>query len=370
MRHPETERIVAEPSILNVDDYAPGRYARSKVLRQIGLPVLEASSGKEALDIVQRNRPSLVLLDVNLPDMSGIEVCRKIRENPQTATTTVLHISASNVLTQHQVLGLESGADGYIVEPVEPAVLVATVNAFLRARRAEDALLRSTEELRWFSYRVAHDLREPLRTISVYAELLGQDCLSEDIRSRKYLEFITRASGRMSDFIEGLLRYSQASEIRGEVTTWEGESMIARVMANLDAAIRESAARITWDPLPLISADVRLEYVFQNLISNAIKYRRPDVAPEIHVSARQSDANWLFAVGDNGIGIEPAYLDKVFEMFSRLHGHDIAGSGIGLALSRKIVEAHGGRIWAESEPGVGSTFLFTIPQKAAAAARN
>lgn len=361
---------MTEASILNVDDYAPGRYARTKVLRQAGLTVLEAATGEEALDTTERARPSLVLLDVNLPDMSGIEVCRRIRENPLTATTTIVHISASNILTQHQVLGLDAGADGYIVEPVEPAVLIATVNAFLRARRAEEALLRSTEELRLFSYRVAHDLREPLRTISVYAELLSQERHRNDSKADKYLEFITQAAGRLSDFIDGLLRYSQASEVRSESATWECEPMIDRVIANLDAAIRESNAHITRDRLPVISADVRLEYVFQNLISNAIKYRRQDAAPEIHISVRESEGDWVFSIRDNGIGIEPLYLDKIFRMFSRLHGQQISGSGIGLALSRRIVEAHGGRIWVESEPGVGSTFFFTIPQNTAIPASN
>lgn len=358
-----------EPLILNVDDYAPGRYARSRVLRQIGLPVLEAGTGKEALETVARDRPKLVLLDVNLPDMSGLEVCRRIRENPDVAATTILHISASNVESQHQVLGLDSGADGYLVEPVEPSVLIATVNAFLRARRAEDALLKSTEELRWFSYRVAHDLREPLRTISIYAEMLDQEIGKGNSKAAAHLDFIHRAAGRMSSFINGLLEYSQATEVHGEIGPFACEAMVARVLANLDAAIRESGARITWDSLPEISADVRLEYVFQNLIANAIKYRREGIPPEIHISARRADGNWTFSVRDNGIGIEAEYLDSVFEIFRRLHGQDVPGSGIGLALSRKIVEAHGGRIWIDSQPGSGSTFSFTIPTQTVLAAR-
>ena len=358
-----------ETLIINVDDYAPGRYARTRVLKQVGLPVLEAGTGREALDLIEKHRPPLVLLDVNLPDMSGIEVCRRIRENPNTSTTTVLHISASNVLTQHQVLGLDSGADGYIVEPVDPAVLIATVNAFLRARRAEDALLKSTDELRSFGYRVAHDLREPLRTISIYAELLSKENGGQRERTGEYVDLVVGAARRMTSFIDSLLEYSQATEIRNEISTCDCEAMVGRVIANLDASIRESDARITWDPLPAVSADVRLEYVFQNLISNAIKYRRPGVPPEIHISARSAEGEWMFSVRDNGIGIEPAYLDSVFEIFRRLHGQNVPGSGIGLALTRKIVEAHGGRIWIESESGAGSTFFFTIPMKAALSAR-
>ncbi len=345
----------------------PGRYARTKLLRQTGLSVVEAGSGREALDMVERHRPALVLLDVNLPDMSGIEVCRRIRETPEIAATTILHISASNVQTQHQVLGLDSGADGYLVEPIDPAVLLATVNAYLRARRAEDALVKSTEELRWFSFRVAHDLREPLRTIASFAELLkdrngkapGQD-------NTDLLDFIGTAASRARLFIDGLLEYSQTVNAESRISTFECDDIVTRVCKNLDAAIRESGARITRDPLPRVTGDVRLEYVFQNLIANAIKYRRDGIAPEIGVSARREGGDWVFSVRDNGIGIEPQYFDSVFQIFSRLHGQDVPGNGIGLALSRKIVETHGGRIWIESTPGAGSTFYFTLPVEARA----
>jgi two-component system sensor histidine kinase/response regulator len=360
--------ILVDTSILNVDDYLPWRYARTKLLNKLGLPVLEAGSGEEALNLVKLHRPMLVLLDVNLPDMSGFEVCRRIKRNPETSSTTVVHISASNVLAQHQVQGLDSGADGYLVEPIEPEVLIATVNAYIRARRAEDALFKSTEELRWFSYRIAHDLREPLRTISVYAELiknrLGEGA-GED--TTKFLGFIGNATTKLRLFMDGLLEYAQASAVQNETSRIECEAMLARVVANLDALVQESGARISIDLLPVVSADMRLETVFQNLVSNAIKYRKPDVTPDIRISAKPMDGSWLFSVQDNGIGIEPEYRDSVFEIFRRLHGHDIPGNGLGLALSRKIVEAHGGKIWVDSERGEGSTFHFTLPASAAVA---
>jgi two-component system sensor histidine kinase/response regulator len=348
--------------ILNVDDYIPGRYARTKLLTQAGYRVMEAGTGRETFDVVEKQRPALILLDVNLPDMSGFEVCRQLRNNPQTETLTIVHISASSVLTQHQVNGLESGADGYLVEPVEPAVLLATVNAFLRARRAEEEMRKSNEELRWFSYRVGHDLNEPLRTITSYAQLLkrqlGQD---PEPGASKSIEFIIDGAAKMRFFIEGLLQYSQAtesSETKGPIAC---EPLLERVIENLDSSIRDSGARITHDPLPEVACSEHLEYVFQNLISNAIKYRKPDTAPEIHISARRDNCDWLFSVRDNGIGIEPQYRERIFEMFQRLHGQDIPGNGIGLALVRKIAEANGGKIWVESEEGIGSTFYLRLP---------
>jgi signal transduction histidine kinase len=359
---------LAEMSILNVDDYVPGRYARTKVLRQLGFPIFEAGTGEEALELVARHRPTLVLLDVNLPDMSGFDVCRRIRGNPETAYTTIVHMSASSIQAQHQVMGLDTGADGYIVEPVDPDVLLATVNAFLRARRAEEALRKSTEELRWFSYRVGHDLAEPLRTITIYAQMLKRvEAGSGDEERERCLNFIEDAAGRMRSFMDGLLDYSQATAGKAEASAIDCNAVLDRVTANMDGAIRESGAQIVHDPLPVVQADARVEYVFQNLLSNAIKYRREGTHPEIFVSAKRDGDFWVFSVKDNGIGIAPEHLDGVFEVFRRLHGHEISGNGIGLALCRKVIEAHGGTIWVESEIGSGSVFYFSLPFRSGAA---
>ena len=130
----------------------------------------------------------------------------------------------------------------------------------------------------------------------------------------------------------------------------------------MGAAIEESGAKITHDSLPVLIADSRFEQVLQNLISNAIKYRRKDSTPEIHVSAKLEGDAWVFSVGDNGIGIEPKYKQVIFQVFHRLHGKDVPGTGVGLALAQKIVETNGGKMWVESEPGAGSTFYFTIPK--------
>ena len=162
-------------SILNVDDYSPGRYARTKVLQHAGFKVREASTGEEALAMAEEFLPPIILLDVNLPDMSGFDVCKLIKRNPKTGAATVLHISATNIQTHHQVQGLDCGADSYLVEPVDPAVLIATIKAFLRARQAEEALRRSNEELERFAYRVAHDLNEPLRTMAAHTGLLKRN---------------------------------------------------------------------------------------------------------------------------------------------------------------------------------------------------
>jgi signal transduction histidine kinase len=356
----------ADALILNVDDYVPGRYARTKLLKQAGYRVIEAGTGKETFELIEEQKPALVLLDVNLPDVSGFDVCRQLRSNPHTESITILHISASSVLTQHQVSGLESGADGYLVEPVEPAVLLATINAYLRARLAEEEMRKSNDELRWFAYRVGHDLNEPLRTITAHTQMLKRQLGENHPETATSLDFLVEGAAKMRLFIEGLLHYSQATAGENKTSLIECEPMLERVIENLDSSIQDSGARITHDPLPAVTATEQLEYVFQNLISNAIKYRKPGVAPEIHISAHPDGGTWVFSVQDNGVGIEPQYRERIFGMFQRLHGNDIPGNGIGLALVRKIMTAHGGKIWVESAEGVGSTFHLSLPVEAPA----
>lgn len=351
-------------SILNVDDYAPGLYARSKVLKQAGFKVIEAMTGGQTLEIVSERMPAIVLLDVNLPDMSGFEVCERIKKNPATASTTVVHISASSAQAHHLVMGLNCGADSYLVEPVDPGVLVATVRAFLRTRDAEAALRRSNEDLQRFAYMVAHELNEPLRTVSAHTQLLSQQLKQPlDEGTSECIHHVLDGARRMRLFIDDVLKYSQAIHGSRDVRPLNGEALLSDVVANLYAAIEKSGARITHDPMPDFVADARIVQVLQNLLSNAIKYRRPDVPLEVHIAAQPVSGGWQFSVKDNGLGIDPQYREQIFHIFRRLQGREIPGSGIGLALSQKIVEAHGGKIWVESEPGPGSTFHFTIPQQ-------
>lgn len=356
-------------SILNVDDYAPGLYARSKVLRQAGFDVLEATTGSQTLKLASQHRPAVVLLDVNLPDMHGFEVCRRMRTDPALAATTILHISASSVQEENMVRGLNTGADGYLVEPLDPAVLIATIKAYLRVRQAEMSLRRSNEDLERFAYRVTHELNEPLRTITMHAKLLEQRLTGTlDPDEAKSFQFMQEGVQRMRAFIDDLLRYSQSTHAGSDVRPLDLETLLSAAISSLSASIEESGAKITHDPLPVLVTDSRMENVLQNLISNAIKYARKGVPPEIHVSAHAEDDRWVLSVRDNGIGIAPQYQKSIFQVFHRLHGKDVPGTGIGLALAQKIVETNAGSIWLESTPGAGSTFYFTIPQPSGNAA--
>ena len=228
------------------------------------------------------------------------------------------------------------------------------------------SLERTNTELQHFAYAASHDLREPLRTITAYTQLVqlrSRPLL--DKQNAECLEFIVAAAHRMGLLIEALLDYSKAGEVTNQpLRLLDLEEIFAGTLGNLNGSIEENKAVITHDPLPAIMGDeTHVEQLIQNLIGNALKYRRQD-APLIHIAAQKLGKEWLFSVSDNGQGIAPQYRTQIFELFKRLHGQQNPGTGIGLATCKKIVERYGGRIWVESEVGVGSTFFFTVPAAA------
>jgi signal transduction histidine kinase len=234
-----------------------------------------------------------------------------------------------------------------------------------RLEAARQVLQRSNDELRQFAYVASHDLQEPLRTVASFTQLLvsrhrGQAGPEAD----ECASFIVDGVERMSSLIHDLLQYSQTTAAKTLPTEpTPGERALNEVIFALSASIQESGAAITHDPLPDVWIESRsLTLLFQNLIGNAIKYR--DRVPlHVHVSAQSVDEDWLFSVRDNGIGIAPQYRERIFGIFKRLHGKEIPGTGIGLAICQRIVEWHGGKIWVESQPGAGSVFRFTVPKE-------
>ncbi|MFZ1126693.1 ATP-binding protein [Methanoregula sp.] len=239
----------------------------------------------------------------------------------------------------------------------------------LKAAEAEiqkktDELARSNLELQQFAYIASHYLQEPLRAISGFTELLAKRYQGQlDERADKYISFITEGSLRMQQMIQDLLSYSRVQTQAHEFAKTDSKAALDRALGNLRVAIQKSNASITNDPLPEIIAEGdQIALVFQNLIGNAIKYQRPQVTPVIHISAQKGEKDWLFSVADNGIGIDEKYADRLFKIFQRLHTRDeYPGTGIGLAICKRIIERHGGTIWLKSRPGEGTTFYFTIP---------
>jgi PAS domain S-box-containing protein len=226
-------------------------------------------------------------------------------------------------------------------------------------------LKRSNQELEQFAYVASHDLQEPLRAIGGYTQLLMQEYQERlDESATEYMSYIVDGSTRMQQLIQDLLAYSRVGSCSQEFAPTDCNAVVEQAIANLQVAIAESKAIITHDFLPTAIADkTLLMQVFQNLIGNAIKFCRQQ-SPQVHIAAELRNNEWLFWVRDNGIGIKPQYLERIFVIFKRLHTRrEFSGTGIGLAICKKIVERHQGRIWAESQLGTGTTFYFTIPNR-------
>jgi PAS domain S-box-containing protein len=230
-------------------------------------------------------------------------------------------------------------------------------------RSSNEALERSNEDLERFAFMASHDLQEPLRMITTYSQLLIKTYPGQfDSEAKMFVSNIREATGRMRDLLADLLAYAEIGS-HPEMPP-EGVDLnliIDYVRQNLKASIEETGAMITSDPLPILRANVRLfTSLLQNLVANAIKYRseRP---PRIHISVQETDGELQFAVADNGIGIEPEYHERIFELFKRLHGKAIPGTGVGLAICKRVVESYGGRIWVESRVGDGAIFFFSLP---------
>ena len=223
-------------------------------------------------------------------------------------------------------------------------------------------LERSNKELEQFAYVASHDLQEPLRMVSSFTQLLARrygDKLDQD--AKDFINYAVNGANRMQRLIQDLLTYSRVSTRGGSPAPTDTGSALDEVLANLHVSIMESGALVTNDEMPVVTADrSQLVQVFQNLVGNAIKFRSDD-PPRIHISAEKSGDEWIFSVEDNGIGMEPQYFDRVFALFQRLHaGEKYQGTGIGLALCKRVIQRLGGRIWVESRHGEGSTFYFTL----------
>jgi PAS domain S-box-containing protein len=251
--------------------------------------------------------------------------------------------------------------------------ILSSINDITERKHMEEKLLlvmeefkRSNNELEHFAYVASHDLQEPLRAISSYAQLLEKRYKDKlDADAQDFINYIVNGAKRMHQLINDLLDYSKAGSSGRILKETDCNAVLATAIANLDTSIKKYHVVINHGDLPLLVADeVQMVQLFQNLLDNAIKYRSKK-NPVINISAERQGNEWVFSVNDNGVGIDPKYFDRIFIIFQRLHRDEYPGTGIGLAICKKIVEGYGGRFWVESEPGKGSIFYFTIPCKTA-----
>ncbi len=358
--------------ILVVEDNPAELRMLSEVLRDEGFHVIGCGSAEEALGHLQQRGIAVAVVDLRLPDLSGTQLVERLR-NVDEGLRVIIYTGTATYESMKDALNL--GAFAYLEKVGDHAELLRYVRRACLERvdryaldleravaaRTEE-LARSNHELESFASIVAHDLRSPLLTISGYCQLLREELDGKlDASVSDYLNQIVNGAARMDRLIEDLLEYSRAGRTRRPIQPVNMETAVAHACANLDAATRQYGAKIDVGPMPTVNGDqTQIIQLFQNLIGNAIKFRGPS-SPAIRISASQNDGFWCFAVEDNGIGIEKESFDRIFQIFQRLHGREYPGTGIGLAVCKKIVDRHGGRIWLDSVVGQGTTFRFTLP---------
>ncbi len=369
------------PLILNVNDVEGPLYVVSTILRRAGFGVVEARSGLEALRVAEEHDPDLVVLDIRLPDVNGLEVCRRLRENPKTASIKVLHTSATFVSLDYKVQSLTGGSDGYLTQPFEPEELLATVKSLLRLRQAEQELRAVAEQLREedrrkneFLAMLAHELRNPLAAITTSLGVLALESPQKDAE-RRAREVMSRQTQHLARLVDDLLDVARVTQGKIELKqeALDLAPLLQRVCDNARATRtdpRKQELRLTLPETPVhVRGDVtRLEQVFTNLIDNASKYT-PEGGHILVSIDRQSDHGRSLArvrVHDDGNGIVPELLPNIFSLFSQADqpiARTMGGLGIGLTLVRTLLELHGGSVSAASPgPGRGSDFVVALPE--------
>jgi two-component system sensor histidine kinase/response regulator len=366
-----------EPALLLVDDRAENLLALEAVLAPLGQRMVRASSGQEALRHLLTDDIAVIVLDVQMPGLDGFETARHIKQRERSQDIPIIFLTAMSQDLEHRLRGYDTGAVDYIFKPVEPEILRAKVGVFLElelktrllreqheqlARKSED-LERSNRDLEQFAYIASHDLQDPLRVISGFVELLGDHLQpQEGDKAREWMDRIRTTTERMSALLADLLVYARAGASTAPPAAVDLDAALGAALENLRPAIEDAGAEVRCGPLGEAMGNAAdLTQVLQNLVSNAVKFRADGGTPVVDVRTEQHDDVVTIAVRDNGRGVHPDHMERAFQMFERLDGDPYPGTGIGLAVCRKVIERDGHRIWMEQNDGPGVTVRFTLP---------
>jgi signal transduction histidine kinase len=329
----------------------------------------------EFLKALRTHRPDVVLADFNLPNWKGMETLTVLRREGLDIPVILVSGALGDVSAVECIKG---GATDYVLkdglvrlpasirralEEKQERKLRRQVEEDLARKNAE--LARSNADLEQFAYVASHDLQEPLRMVASYTQLLSERYSGKlDESADKFIGYAREGALRMQVLIQDLLAFSRIGRKENAYASVDCNAVMRETLQTLSASIEESKAKITYSTLPEVWADnTQMVQLFQNLVGNAIKFRGTE-PPVVSVQAEKKGVDWLFSVKDNGIGIASEYAESIFAVFQRLHARtEYPGSGIGLAICKKIVERYGGKIWVESQPGLGSAFYFTLPLK-------
>lgn len=378
------DREAGTPTILIVDDMPANLGVLTSHLERHGYTAVVAQGGEEGIERASFVRPDLILLDVMMPGLDGFEACRRLKSSPLTRDIPVVFMTALTD-TSDKLTGFAVGGIDYVTKPLDGAEVLARIDTHLTLHRlrlrleeqnqqlqaeiaarrdTEAALLRSNTELEQLAYVASHDMQEPLRMVASYLQLVAQRYKGRlDADADEFIGYAVDGAKRMQALINDLLAYSRVGTKARPFEPTDCNRIVEIALGNLAIAIAESGAKVTRDPLPAVMGDAsQLLQLFQNLIGNALKFKRVDPVT-VHIGAELAGDAWRISVSDNGIGIAQEYFERIFVLFQRLHGRgDYPGTGIGLAICKKIVERHGGEIGVRSTVGEGTTFSFTIPR--------
>ncbi len=325
----------------------------------------------QAVTAIARDEHDVYLVDYRLEARTGVDLLREPRLSQVRAPFIMLTGFDSGETDR---AALDSGATDYLLkDEIRPALLARSIRYAVAVKHSQDllkrkvkALAESNHELEQFAFIISHDLQEPLRMVKGYCDLLRRRYRGKlDRDADTFIEFAADGAGRMQAMILDLLAYARLNSRAKPFGPVELEEVLRMALANLQPAVEEAKARITHDRLPRLHGDAQqLMRLFQNLIGNAVKYRGKE-PPRIHVSVQENEGTKItLGVQDNGIGMDMKVAERIFRVFTRLHeAGEYPGTGIGLAICKKIVERHGGRIWVKSEPGQGSAFFVTLAQR-------
>ena len=361
-----------DPCLLLVDDRPENLLALEAVLEPLGHRLVRAGSGEEALRHLLTDDVAVIVLDVQMPGLDGFETAAAIKGRERTRDIPIIFLTALSREPEHRLLGYATGAVDYIFKPVEPDLLRAKVAVFvelhLGARRLKEQgellawrtaeLERSNADLEQFTYIASHDLQEPLRVITGYLELLADEVpgLGDDPRS--WIDKATASAGRMEALVADLLVYARTGAGTFAPEPVDLDVAAAAALADLDRAVQDADADVRVDHLGVaLGTPNELRRVFQNLVGNAVKYG----STAVRVTAERTPGWVAVCVSDNGIGVPEGDLRRVFGMFERVEGLPYPGTGLGLAVCRRLVERAGGHIWMERNRAGGVSVTFTLP---------
>lgn len=357
-------------NILIVDDQPANLLALETILKCPELRIVKATSGNEALAQLLEMDFACIVLDVNMPEMDGFELGNIIRLDSRTKHVPIIFASGQQQAQKDIFKGYETGAVDYLLKPLNATIVRSKIQVFAELYRGGLALTKKAEELRrsnaeldQYAAIAAHDLSAPLRRVNSCAQILEKEFQGKwGFEADQLLKTMTANTDRMRVLIDDLLAYAKVGR-KPVNERLELKKIVQEALADLSLVIEETGAMVLCDDLPVITASpVEMRQLMHNLLGNALKYRRKGVPPEIRVTAVKQGSRWVIKVIDNGIGIDRKDQDKLFIIFSRIHSEsEYPGTGIGLAICRKVIEGYGGKIWIESEAERGSTFHFTFP---------